>query len=412
MRLAAKVLFLMTTTVLAGAVPVEDSGRPDGMTLANFQFGPFNRWAFSHVREVLPTVNIPHDHQGVMPLERSPDAVDRFTVEFEGQTQSLDEIAERWFIDGVLVLKDGRIVVERYFGALAPDRPHLMMSVSKSVVGLLAGKLAEQGVIDLSKPVAHYVPALAPSGWGTDSLRTLLDMRDGADYTEDYEDMSSTVRLQDCAVGWTDADYCPEDGPRGGYAFYPTVGRNEANLGKFVYKSGSTDVIGWVLEAATGKPLAQLISEHIWQPMGAEFDAYITVDTAGFVLADGGVNSTLRDLGRFGLLVLNDGMAFSERVVPAEFIEDIHQQPGDPDWPYETGALDEHPYYRSFFWGRGNAGRDLRGLGVHGQYLHVAPADALVIAVYSSWPRADGDGQTDGWDTIYAIGEALIEKFR
>ena len=108
-----------------------------------------------------------------------------------------------------------------------------------------------------------------------------------------------------------------------------------------------------MLEEATGLPLAELISMHIWKPMGAEFDAFITVDESGFVLADHGMNSTLRDLGRVGLLVLNKGKAFGEQVVPADFIEDMHAQPGDKNWPYESSEGLE-PYYRSFWWGEGN----------------------------------------------------------
>ena len=224
--------------------------------------------------------------------------------------------------------------------------------------------------------------------------------------------MNSTVRQQDCAAGWTDADYCPEDGPRGGYEFFPTVGRNEKNVGKFVYKSGSTDVLGWVLEEATGEPLAQLISNHIWKAMGAEFDANITVDAGGFVLGDGGMNATLRDMGRVGLLVLNDGKAHGEQIVPAVFIEDVHQQPGDPEWPYGSGQDDLAPYYRSFWWGQGNAERDIMGLGVHGQYLHVAPEAGVVVAIFSSWPRAGGDGNTVGWESVYELGAVLVEKLR
>lgn len=405
-RVAAIIACVAT---LATTGYAEQSRRPESLTLANFQFGPHNRWAFSHLREVIPTANIPHDGGRVLELPSSPSARTSLALQFQGEEQSLDDIAVHQYIDGILVLKDGKIVTERYFGHLSAEKPHLMMSVTKSVVGVLAGQLAALDIVDLSKPVSDYVPELAGSGWGPDSLQTLLDMRDGADYTEDYEDMSSTVRLQDCAVGWTDADYCPADGPRGGYAFYPTVGRNPANLGRFVYKSGSTDVIGWVLEAATGRSLAELISTYIWQPMGAEFDANITVDESGFMLGDGGMSSTLRDLARFGLLILNDGEAFDEQVVPSEFIADLHAQTGDPDWPYETSPDDERPYYRSFWWGRGNDGRDIRGLGVHGQYLHIAPAQNIVVAMYSSWPRADGDGSTHGWDQAYALATSVIE---
>jgi len=389
----------------------EQSGKPESLTLANFQFGPENRWAFSHIREVLPTVNIEHDGGRVLVLERSANFVSDFDLRFDGREQSIDEIAKSWYIDGLLILRNGEIVFEKYYGHLTEERPHLMNSVSKSVVGLLAGKLADDGVIDLSKPVSHYVPALAESGWGPDSLRTILDMQDGSAYTEDYPDFSTTFRLQDCAIGWTEADYCPEDGPRGLYQFLPTIGRDESRLGKFSYRSGSTDVLGWVMEEATGQPLAKLISGHIWKPMGAEYDANITVDASGLALADHGMSSTLRDLGRVGLLVLNKGRAFGQGVVPAAFIEDMHAQPGDPAWPYES-AQGLEPYYRSYWWGKGNDERDLSGSGIHGQSVRVAPEAGIVIALYSTWPRADGDGTSTFWGPNEDLMDALVARFR
>ena len=404
-------LGLLTGILYSVASLAQQSPRPETLTLSNFQFGPENRWAFSHIREVLPTVNIEHDSDRILVLERSRNFIDNFSIPFEGREQSIDEIVQSQFIDGLVVLKDGDIIFEQYYGHLTAERPHLMNSVSKSVVGLLAGKLADDRVIDLAMRVSHYVPALAKSGWGPDSLRTLLDMRDGSNYTEDHPDFSTTFRIQDCAVGWTDADYCPENGPRGGYEFFPTIGRNEAKLDKFAYRSGSTDVLGWVLEEATGLPLAELISMHIWKPMGAEFDAFITVDESGFVLADHGMNSTLRDLGRVGLLVLNKGMALGQQVVPADFIEDMHAQPGDPTWPYAS-TDDVEPYYRSFWWGEGNDERDLSGSGIHGQTLYVAPEAGIVIALYSTWPRADGDNNKQYWGANEGLMDAVVARFR
>jgi len=408
------------TTVLAGLLtgflvcPIclaDKSGRPEDLTLAEFQFGPGNRWTFSHMREVLPTVNIERDAARMLHLAKSDDAVSNFSVVFQGHRQTIDEIAGSQYIDGLLVIRNNEILFEKYYGQLTAERPHLMNSVSKSVVGLVAGRLAHQGIIDLDEPVSHYVPALAQSGWGPDSLRSVLDMRDGSAYTEDYEDFATSFRLQDCAIGWTDAGYCPEDGPRGLGEFLKTVGRNENNLGRFSYKSGSTDVIGWVLEEATGQPLAKLISEQIWKPMGAEFDANITVDESGFVLADHGMSSTLRDLARVGLLVLNKGVAFGNQVVPADFIEDIFGQPADPTWPY-AAAEGVYPYYRSFWWGEGNAGRDVSGYGIHGQFVRVVPEAHIVITMYSTWPRADGDGVTHGWDPSAELLEAITARFR
>ena len=403
---------LLTVLLLGQSISVaEESGRPENLALESFQFGPVNRWAFSHMREVIPTVNIPRDPTQFLVLKNSENLVTDFSVKFQGRQQSIDNIAEQQYIDGLLILKDGDIVFEQYYGSLKPELPHLMNSVSKSVVALVAGKLAAEGVIDLSKPVSHYVPALAESGYAPDSLQTVLDMRDGSDYSEDYPDFTTTFRLQDCAIGWTDADYCPEDGPTSLYEFLPTVGRDASKLGKFSYRSGSTNVIGWVLEAATGQPLAELISEYIWQPMGAEFDANITVDKGGFVLADHGMSSTLRDLTRLGLLVLNDGKALGKEVVPEPFIQDILAQEGDPNWPYPAPE-GYTPSYRSFWWGEGNSGGDVSGYGIHGQFVRVVPEADLVITLYSTWPRADGNGESHGWGATAELMEAMIAKFR
>ena len=406
------VLAILITGVIGPSISnAEESGRPTNLTLESFQFGPVNRWTFSHMREMIPTVNIPRDTNRFLMLNNGDDLVADFSVEFQGRKQSIDEIAAHQFIDGLLIIKDGEIVVENYYGHLTQDRPHLMNSVSKSIVGLLAGKLAAQGVIDLEKPVSHYVPALAKSGYAPDSLQTVLDMRDGSDYTEIYSDFTTTFRLQDCAIGWTDADYCPKNGPIGLYEFLPTVGRDKSKLGIFSYRSGSTNVIGWVLEAATKQSLAELISEHVWQPMGAEFDANITVDEGGLVLADHGISATLRDLGRIGLLVLNDGKAFGNEVIPTAFIQDILGPQGDPKWPYPA-PNGYTPYYRSFWWGEGNPGGDISGYGIHGQFVRVVPEAGLVITMYSTWPRADGDGETHGWGPSAELMDALITKFR
>jgi len=135
------------------------------------------------------------------------------------------------------------------------------------------------------------------------------------------------------------------------------------------------------------------------------------VDEGGLVLADHGISATLRDLGRIGLLVLNDGKAFGNEVIPTAFIQDILGPQGDPKWPYPApnGYM---PYYRSFWWGEGNPGGDISGYGIHGQFVRVVPEAGLVITMYSTWPRADGDGETHGWGPSAELMDALITKFR
>ena len=159
------VLLILLPGLLGQSISIaEESDRPTNLTLESFQFGPVNRWTFSHMREVIPTVNIPRHTDRFLILKKSDDFIADFSVEFQGRKQSINKIAAHQFIDGLLIIKDGEIIVENYYGHLRQDRPHLMNSVSKSIVGLVAGKLAAQGVIDLDQPVSHYVPALAKSG--------------------------------------------------------------------------------------------------------------------------------------------------------------------------------------------------------------------------------------------------------
>ena len=124
------------------------------------------------------------------------------------------------------------------------------------------------------------------------------------------------------------------------------------------------------------------------------------------------MSATLRDLGRFGLLVLNNGEAFGQQVVPAAFIPDIQNQPADPDWPYPVNSDERKPYYRSFWWGVGNGEGDVEGIGINGQSVYVAPEAGMVIALFSSWPRADVSEGVFGWMATADLQQALIRNFR
>ena len=130
MNKTTMLLGLLAGIFYSAASLAQSNARPDTLTLSNFQFGPENRWAFSHLREVLPTVNIEHNSNQVLVLERNRNSVDDFSINFEGREQSIDEIVQSQFIDGLLVLKDGEIIFEQYHGHLTAARPHLMNSVS------------------------------------------------------------------------------------------------------------------------------------------------------------------------------------------------------------------------------------------------------------------------------------------
>ena len=156
-----KILVLLTLSccLVISISHGENSNRPNNLTLSNFQFGPINRWSYSHIREILPTINIEHDNNRILTLNRDKSFLDDFSISHENQMQSIDKIARDWYIDGLLILKNGNIVFEKYYNHLNEDKPHLMNSISKSVVGLLAGKIENDGIIDFSQTISHYTRA-------------------------------------------------------------------------------------------------------------------------------------------------------------------------------------------------------------------------------------------------------------
>jgi hypothetical protein len=387
------------------AQATEDS-RPEGVAGDTWQFGPLNRWAYTHIREILPTKDIPNLSGQVQPIPGLADAKHDLKIELGGKSVMLSDAMKAQYVDGILVIRNGVAIAELYDRTLTPERTHLMWSVTKTVTGLTAASVAADGLIDLEKTVADYVPELADSGWGGDRLRDLLDMKDSADWNEDYDAPESTVRRQDCADGLLTGPMCIDSEVIGNYRFLPGVGHDPSRRGKFVYKSGTTDVMAWVLEAATGQRFADLVSERIWKPIGAERSAGITVDVAGFTLASGGMFATLRDISRVGLLMLNRGKVDGHQVIPEKWMTDVFEHPGDPEWPREA-APGMKPYYRSFIWGVGDGKGTVMAEGVHGQYIYVSPSTNTVIAMFSTWPNADGGAPGVGHHGAFGILQAV-----
>jgi CubicO group peptidase (beta-lactamase class C family) len=385
--------------------------RPAGLSGENWQFGPMNRWAYTHIREILPSKEIANDGSRIIPIPGIAAAARDLRIVLDDTPMPLSEAMQQQFVDGILVIRDGRAVVEIYDGTLTPERTHLMWSVSKTVTGLTAASVAADGLLDLEKTVADYVPDLADSGWGRDRLRDLLDMRDSSAWTEDYDAPESTVRRQDCADGLLTGEMCADTKVVGNYEFLPGVGHDPDRKGIFAYKSGTTDVMAWVLESATGQRFADLVSERLWKPIGAERSAGITVDVSGFTLASGGMFATLRDIARIGLLMINRGRVGNAQLIPAAWMDDIFEQPGDPEWQgFRLPAAS--PYYRSFVWGIGDGRGTVTAQGVHGQFIYVSPSSNIVIAMFSSWPNADGGAPGVGHEGAFAILQAVEKALR
>jgi hypothetical protein len=365
---------------MAGSPPFAGHAQ---VTLANWSDPPFNRWAFQHIRELIPTASIGRPARA-RPLPRAErDLLGLRFISGDRELSVADLLAET-YTDGFLVLHRGQVVTEIYQNGLAPGTPHLLMSVSKSVTGMLAGVLAGRGQLDPAALVTDVVPELRGTSFDGATVRDLLDMRAGTKFNEDYDSPDSDVRTCDRVYLWR-----PEDGeprPPDALAYFPTLVNDGEHGGPFRYRSILTDVLGWVLERAGGPRLHELIARELWQPMGAEFDAEITVDGHGNALADGGICAALRDVARFGQLILDGGQAGGQQIVPAGWIEDTIR--GAPDGPQAFTAASSGAHYRNYWWVDDPAIPFLHAVGINGQHVFVHGAARVVVVKLSTWPTA------------------------
>ena len=277
------------------------------VTIANMQEGPWNRWAFRNMRRLLPTANVWRGDGECAELPVASVHLD--DVEFEsttGSTRTVREMLDEGFSDGFVVLHEGAIASERYAAGVEAHEPHLLMSVTKSFAGSLAGIVAGRGLLSPDDLVTDIVPEVTGSAYDGARVRHVLDMSVSMDYDEDYDNPQSDVALLDVAAGWRPAREGAPDNLRDYIAGMRKAGGEHGVA--FHYVSTNTDLLGWILERVSGTDFATLLSREIWQPMGAEFDAYVTVDRLGAPQTDGGLCVTTRDLARFGLLHLQQGV--------------------------------------------------------------------------------------------------------
>jgi CubicO group peptidase (beta-lactamase class C family) len=368
-------------TLMQGSPPPREAQ----VTLANWRSAPFNRWAFHHVRELIATAPI---RRGETPwaLPRRPRRIERITFQDrDGKSHQLGRALAHTFTDGFIVLANGHIVAERYEHGMRADDPHILMSISKSLTAALAGVLAARGVLDPASLVTDHVPELRDTAYAGASVQQLLDMRVASDFVEDYDATSGIMIEYRAASGWNPA---PPGGVPGDLrAFLRRVGPQGAHGGPFKYTSPNTDLLGWVIERAAGARLPDLMARELWAPMGAEFDAYITVDRLGAPRTAGGICVSLRDLARLGQMMLQHGVANDRQVLPAAWVDDTTTGGDAQAWRDGSfGYLLPGGRYRNKWYQVGDDLGSFLGIGIHGQFLFVAPGANVVIARFASHP--------------------------
>ena len=352
------------------------------VTLANWRKPPFNRWAFQHVREIVPSAEVAHNAGNIRLLPEAPTDLSGVRVPDHNNGWTMAEFLAHTNTDALVVLHRGKLVYQHYANGMTPETPHILMSVSKSVLGLITGIVAARGDLDVNAPVAEYVPEIAGTAYQGATVRHLLDMRSGVKFDEDYLATSGAIIEYRKATNWEplDAGQKPMD-LRG---FYQTLAERDGVHGRpWHYISINTDLLGWVLERATGQRYADLASETLWRRIGAAHSAYITVDRLGAPRAAGGFCCTVPDLARIGLMVAEGGNG----IVPESWLTDIANGGDRTAWNQSLG-VEKYPdlpmRYRSQWYVLDRASPLIFAIGVYGQSLFVDPGNGVVMAKFSS----------------------------
>jgi CubicO group peptidase (beta-lactamase class C family) len=351
-------------------------------TLANWRQHPFNVRGFVEVDRLIASQPI---KAGPEPRPLMTGAMIDLDAIRAGERSVAQLLAES-DTDGFLVLKDGAVVAEAYGPTMNASTRHIVFSVSKSVTGTLAGVLVQRGELDPEAPVTQYVPELKSSAYGDATVRHVLDMTVSLRFIEDYLDPKGDVARYRVAMDWNPPADFPYEG--GLHHFLGTLKKDQNPHGeRFEYASPNSDLLGWVLERAGNASIAELLARHLWQPLGAESDGYITVDRLGAARTAGGICVTLRDLARFGEMVREGGKAQDRQVVPKAWIEDILTQGSEEAWNRgEMTGLLKHARYRSKWYVPSDDPDTLIAIGIHGQWIYIDRRAGVTIVKLSSQP--------------------------
>jgi hypothetical protein len=354
------------------------------VTHKNWEFPPFNRWAFSNMPTIFPTGEVLRGSSPVRDLGNA--RCTPATLNLSGGPSVL-AVLNATYTDSIVVLHRGELVFEHYVNGMTATTLHMCASITKSVLGTIAGMMVARRQLQLERHVKEYLPELGSSSFADATVQQVLDMTTGTKFSENYEDPDAEIRVKGQADGW-DFRRNPNV-PDTIYDFLKTTVNDRPHGERWAYRSCITDVLGWILERVSGLRLPQLISREVWSQIGASSDARCMLGPTGSALYDGCLLATTTDLARFGLAVAEGKLA------PQTFVADTLK--GDPScqraWLASEIGRQRFPagHYHNQWWVPEASGSVLFGIGVYGQYLWIDTARNVVVAKFSSLPQASRD---------------------
>jgi CubicO group peptidase (beta-lactamase class C family) len=376
----------MTDNAASSAFEVAYRFARSDVRLGNWRQAPYNVWAFRHVSELIPTALIAATPGLTEDPVVDPGDLLGLSLSADGDTMTIADALRKTSTDALVVMKSGRIIADYHAPNFTLQSRHILFSSSKSVTAVVAGIVHDNGLIDLEAPVPHYIPELKSSAYADARIRDVLDMRVSLAFSETYQDPRGDFARYRRA-GLLEPSV-PGDTSDSLIEFLATLQKGAGDHGgPFHYCSPNSDVIGLVIERATGQRFYDVVATRLWQPIGARQDGYITVDATGTARTGGGFYMTPRDLARIGEMMRQGGTLDGRRVLSQSWVEDTIENGSVDAWRASTGVQWlPAGRYRNKWYQTGNAHRAFFALGIHGQWLYVDPVADMTVAKFSAQP--------------------------
>ena len=377
---------------------------------ANWNQPPHNRHSFQHMSALFATQTIQRSTNSAMAFEYALEDTSQLTYPVsKGATEPLQHFLDSTFTDAFLVLKEGVIVTEEYRNNMQDNTQHLLNSVSKSFVGMLAGIAVEDGLLDTSKYVSAYLPELANSAFSETTVQRALDMTAAVAYSEDYDQPKDDFWHEAAVVGWR-PDLQSDSSPRSLIDYCKERSQTEQGEGeRFHYRTVLTNLCTAVIERATNTPFCEFFAQRLWQPLGPEQDANVVVDPTGLPYMGAGMSACARDLARFGEMLRNDGFYNDQQILPASWVRDTRL--GNDELRELFAASDYHGllpngHYTNQVWADRESD-EIMCIGIHGQTIYIHRSKQLVCVKLSSHPYPTDLGL---WGATYRALRALAAQ--
>lgn len=333
-----------------------------------------------------------------LPLPNAAPGIE-LAYRFEGRKLGIDDFLARQRITGLLILKQGQILTERYQYDRGAGHRLISHSMAKSLVSIGVGlALEDKKIASLDDPVAKYEPRLAGRAYGETSIRNILRMASGVQFTERYDGKDDLAKFGALRSA------------EGSIAALRAFSQRDVQAGeRFHYATSETVVLAALLRAVTGSTLSDYLSRRLWQPMGAEADATWIRTSDGLEVGGGGFNAVLRDYGRLGVLLANDGAVGNKQIIPKDYLieaTDWRRQPPQ----FAPGKATRYFGYGYQFWTYPGERRRFALLGVYGQSIFVDPDLKLVMVITGAAKNASVGKESFAAERN-AVWRGLVETF-